>query len=97
MLYYNHKARAKELDMRTKFDKEMTKLLKKATDFSEFDTCPVEGITELTCKTERAVMGRYKGFMGEYEYFIAYVHNGKAMKFHTRNEEEADCKMLVVA
>lgn len=83
--------------MRTTFDKEMTKLLKKAKDFSAFDTCPVEGITELVEKTERAVMGKYKGFMGEYEYFIVYVHNKKAMQFHTRNEEEANCKLLIVA
>ena len=83
--------------MRTRFDKELNKLLKKATDFSAFDTCPAEGVAELTEKTEKAVMGKYKGFMGEYEYFIAFVHNGKAEYFHTRNLEEAESKMLVVA
>ena len=83
--------------MKTKFDKEMTKLLKGATDFSEFDTCPVEGIAKLVEKTDNAVLGQYKGFNNEPEFFLAYVKNGKAMYFHTRNEEEAQSKMLIVA
>jgi hypothetical protein len=92
MIYYNHKARAKEINM-TKAETKLFGLMNKATE-TGFVCLP--RYAKVIEDAEKAMLISGKDRNG-IVYVVIFLKGGKLDFFESRSEEEAETKMLIVA